>query len=59
MRNIPPETALTDALEAISADLRETLAHLCRPADLVAAETRLTEARERRAESWESSVKNG
>src|SRR6266571_412197 len=54
MRNIPTETALTDALEAISDDLRQTLAGLRRPAELVLAEARLTETRERRAESWDA-----
>src|SRR6266568_2772805 len=54
MRNTPPETALTDALDAIAADLRETLAALRRPTELVAAEARLTEAREQRAERWEA-----
>jgi hypothetical protein len=52
--NIPPETALADALDTILADLRSTLAAIHKPAELIAAETRVIEARERRAQAWEA-----
>jgi hypothetical protein len=52
--NLPPETALSEALDAIADDLRATLAGLRRPAELVAAENRVIDSRERRAELWEA-----
>jgi hypothetical protein len=49
MRNVPPETAVSEALDAILADLRESLAGLRRPDALVAAEETLLAARAARA----------
>jgi len=53
MRNVPPEVAVTEMLDATLADLRETLAALRRPAALVDAEERLLAARESRATAWD------
>jgi hypothetical protein len=49
MRNTSPDIAASDALDAILADLRESLAGLHRPASLLAAESALIEARGNRA----------
>jgi hypothetical protein len=49
MRNVSPEAAVSDALDATLADLREALAGLHRPASLIAAESALIDARTARA----------
>ena len=49
MRNVPPETAVAEALDAILEDLRESLAGLRRPAALIAAEEALLASRTARA----------
>jgi hypothetical protein len=54
MRNVAPETIVAEALEAIAADLRQTLADLLRPPALAEAETRVIEAREARATFWDA-----
>jgi len=54
MRNVPPNEILREALDAILADLKETLAALPRPAALIEAESRVLQARETRANLWET-----
>jgi hypothetical protein len=54
MRNVSPEVALTEALDAIAADLRQTLAGLLRPPGLIEAETRVIQTREARAAAWDA-----